>query len=295
MTITELPGHMAPAAGPIVDRPGVYEMTNEQYHADPVPGGSLSSTGARRLLAPSCPALFQHERTHGRPARKVFDFGSAAHMVVLGAGPELVRIGADEWRTNAVKAEVAEARERGAIPLKPADWDQVHAMAAAIRQHPVASRLFAPGSGRPEQSLFWVDQATGVWRRCRPDWLPYPTGGRLIVPDYKTTVSADPRSIEKSVYDYGYYQQDPWYVDGIRAVLGVEDVVMVFVFQEKTAPYLIHVVQLDPIAIRAGRRRNREAIAIYQQCTASGQWPGYSDRVEIVSLPAWAEKQENQQ
>ncbi|MEU1506479.1 PD-(D/E)XK nuclease-like domain-containing protein [Kitasatospora sp. NPDC005748] len=295
MTITSPAGAFtAPAAGPIVDRPGVYEMTNEEYHADPVPGGSLSSTGARRLLAPSCPARFQHERTHGRAPKKAFDFGTAAHMQVLGAGPELVRINADEWRTAAVKAKVAEARERGAIPLKPAEWDQVHAMAAAIRRHPVASRLFAPGSGLPEQSLFWVDQATAVWRRARLDWLPHPTGGRLIVPDYKTTVSADPRSIEKSVYDYGYYQQDPWYIDGVRAVLGVEEAVMVFVFQEKTAPYLISVVQLDPVAIRAGRRRNREAVATYQQCTATGQWPGYSDRVETVSLPPWAEKQENQ-
>ncbi|MFJ9448210.1 PD-(D/E)XK nuclease-like domain-containing protein [Kitasatospora sp. NPDC101235] len=293
MTVTELPGLSAPAAGPIITEPGIYDLTNAEYHADPVPGGSLSSTGARRLLAPSCPALFQHERTHGQKSRKVFDFGSAAHMTVLGAGPELVRIDADEWRTNAVKAQVAEVRERGAIPLKPAEWAQVHAMADAIRRHPVASRLFAPGSGQPEQSLFWVDQATGVWRRCRPDWLPYPTGGRLIVPDYKTCLSADPRSIERAVYDHGYYQQDPWYVDGIRAVLGVEDVVMVFVFQEKTAPYLIHIVQLDLVAIRAGRRRNREALAIYQQCTAAGQWPGYSDRVEIVSLPAWAEKQES--
>ncbi|MDH6709796.1 hypothetical protein P3T27_006545 [Kitasatospora sp. MAA19] len=293
MTVTELPGHFAPAAGPIVDRPGIYEMTNEQYHADPVPGGSLSSTGARRLLTPSCPALFQHERAHGQKRRRVFDFGTAAHLQVLGSGPELVEIKASNYRTAAAQAARDEAYDRGAVPLLPAEWEQVQAMAEAIRQHPVASRLFAPGSGLPEQSLFWVDQATGVWRRARPDWLPYPTGGRLIVPDYKTTVSADPRSIERSVYDYGYYQQDPWYVDGIRSVCGVEDVVMVFVFQEKTAPYLISVVQLDPVAIRAGRRRNREALSIYQACTASGQWPGYSDRVEIVSLPAWAEKQES--
>ncbi|MFD0347285.1 PD-(D/E)XK nuclease-like domain-containing protein [Kitasatospora aburaviensis] len=238
--------------------------------------------------------MFQYERVHGQAPRRTFDFGTAAHMQVLGAGPELLVIEADSYRTKAAQEDRDGARAEGLVPLLRAEFEQVQAMAEAIRQHPVASRLFAPGSGLPEQSLFWVDQATGVWRRCRPDWLPYPTGGRLIVPDYKTTVSADPRSIEKSVYDYGYYQQDPWYVDGIRSVLGVEDVVMVFVFQEKTAPYLINVVQLDPAAIRAGRRRNREAIALYANCNRTGQWPGYSDRVEIVSLPAWAEKQENQ-
>ncbi|MGW4695205.1 PD-(D/E)XK nuclease-like domain-containing protein [Kitasatospora cineracea] len=295
MTITELPGSSAPAAGPIITEPGIYDITNEQYHADPVPGGSLSSTGARRLLAPSCPALFRHEQLNGQKPKRVFEFGTAAHGEVTGSGPELVEIDADNYRTKAAQEQAAEARARGAVPLLPAELRQVKDMAAALRQHPVASRLFAPGSGLPERSLFWVDQATGVWRRARPDWLPYSTGGRLIVPDYKTCVSADPRSIEKAVYDHGYYQQDPWYIDGIRAVVGAESAVMVFVFQEKTAPYLINVVQLDPMAIRAGRRRNREAIATYQQCTRTGEWPGYSDRVDIVSLPAWAEKQENQQ
>lgn len=295
MTITELPGSSAPAAGPIITEPGIYDITNEQYHADPVPGGSLSSTGARKLLAPSCPALFRHEQLHGQKPKRVFEFGTAAHCLVTGSGPKLVKIDADNYRTKAAQEQAADARADGAVPLLPSEWRQVQDMAAALRQHPIASRLFAPGSGQAEQSLFWVDQATGVWRRCRPDWLPYPTGGRLIVPDYKTCVSADPRAIEKAVYDHGYYQQDPWYVDGIRAALGLENVVMVFVFQEKTAPYLINVVQLDPIAIRAGRRRNREAIAAYQQCTLTGEWPGYSDRVDIVSLPPWAEKQENQQ
>ncbi|TQF07543.1 hypothetical protein E6W39_24435 [Kitasatospora acidiphila] len=286
----------APAAGPIITEPGIYEMTNEQYHADPVPGGSLSSTGARRLLAPGCPALFRHEQLHGQKPRKVFDLGTAAHGLVLGTGPELVRIDADEWRTAKVKAEVAAARERGAIPLKPAEFEQVHRMAAAIRQHPVASALFSEDSGRPEQSLFWVDQATGVWRRARLDWLPTLGHGRLIIPDYKSCVSAAPESIAKSVLNYGYHQQDPWYVDAVRALgLGDDSTTFVFVFQEKTPPYLVNVVQLDQATRRIGRQRNRKALSIYRECLASDHWPGYSDQVEIVSLPAWAQDRQMQE
>ncbi|WP_246213597.1 PD-(D/E)XK nuclease-like domain-containing protein [Kitasatospora viridis] len=268
-------------------------MTNEQYHADPVPGGSLSSSGARKLLAPSCPALFRHEQLHGQKPRKVFDLGAAAHGLVLGAGPELARIDADEWRTAAVKAKVAAARERGAIPLRPAEYEQVQQMAAALRQHPIASALFAPGSGLPEQSLFWTDQATGVWRRARLDWLPTPSSGRrLIIPDYKTCASADPEAIAKSVLTYGYHQQDPWYVDAVRALgLGDESTTFVFVFQEKSAPYLVNVVQLDAVSRRLGRKLNRKAISLYRDCVTADRWPGYSDGIEIVSLPAWAQKQ----
>lgn len=38
-----------------ITEPGVYDLPAEVYHADPVEGGSLSSTGARKLLPPSCP------------------------------------------------------------------------------------------------------------------------------------------------------------------------------------------------------------------------------------------------
>ncbi|NUP24140.1 MAG: hypothetical protein HOZ81_50410 [Streptomyces sp.] len=297
MTITELPGAtVPPAAGPIITEPGIYDITNDRYHADPVPGGSLSSTGARKLLAPSCPALFRHEQLHGRPPKRVFDFGTAAHGLVLGSGPELVKIEADNYRTKAAQEAATEARFRGAVPLLPAEYRQVQEMAAALRQHPVAAALFNPDHGQPEKSLFWADRATGVWRRARLDWLPDQRSGRLIIPDYKTTVSAEPEAIARSVLNYGYHQQDPWYVDAVRALgLGDESTAFVFVFQEKSAPYLVTVVQLDQATRRIGRQRNRKAIALYRDCLAADRWPGYSDQVEIVSLPAWAQDRQMQE
>jgi len=42
---------MTAAVGGIqVTAPGVYDIPAEAYHADPVPGGSLSASGARDLL-----------------------------------------------------------------------------------------------------------------------------------------------------------------------------------------------------------------------------------------------------
>jgi hypothetical protein len=129
-----------------LSEPGVYDIPEDAYHRDPVPGGSLSASGAKKLLPPSCPALFHHELRNPEPPKRVFELGSAAHKLVLGSGPELVRIDADEWRTNAVKAEVAAARDRGAIPLKPAAYDAVHQMAAALRSHPSRRRCSPRGS-----------------------------------------------------------------------------------------------------------------------------------------------------
>lgn len=307
-----------------ITAPGVYEIPADVYHADPVPGGSLSSTGARQLLPPSCPALYRYERDHPPAPRRVFEIGHAAHKVVLGIGPELVRIDRDVWNTNAVKAEVAAVREAGGVPLKPDRYDQVHAMAAAIRAHPIASTLFQPGydntagnhGGRAEQSLFWQDAKTGVWLRARLDWLPNYTiaiaatngsrhAGRLIVPDYKTAESASPDDFDRAIYRYGYHIQAAHYLDGITALYpNLVPPTFVFAVQEKAAPYLVTVIQPTNVALRIGRDECVRAREIYRRCVESGQWPGYSgaramergessyaDDVELVGLPGWVENE----
>lgn len=271
---------------------GVFQMDESQYHADPIPGGSLSSSGARRLLPPGCPAKFRHEQLHGRKVTKPFEFGTAAHRLVLGVGPELVRIDHDSWRTAAAKDAAAEARERGAVPLLYADYTAVHAMAAALRAHPIARALFAPETGQPEQTLLWMDERTGAWLRARIDWLPNVSDRRTIVADYKTCITADPGKLEKVIYDHGYFQQDAWYREGVKAVhRGGADTSFVFVFQEKTAPYLVTVVELDALAVQIGAARNREAIDIWLRCRETGHWPGYSSEVESICLPRWVEQQ----
>lgn len=288
MTTTAQAGASAPAAGPApITEPGIYQMTNEEYHSHRY---ALSSSGARKLLPPLCPAIFRYEQDNPQPVKKVWDIGNAAHKLVLGNGPTLVQIDAEEWRTNKVKDEVADVRAAGNIPLKPSEYQQVHDMAAALRRHPVASLLFDPERGTPEQSLFWRDDRTGVMRRARLDWLPNPRTGRLIIPDYKTCRSANPEKLAKDIDEYGYHQQDDTYRSGAQA-LGIadDDAAFVFVCQEKTAPYVITVVEVTATSRRIGAARNRRALETFAECTASGYWPGYSDDVVPVALPGYAE------
>jgi hypothetical protein len=286
--VDEQPTLPPPAAPAEITEPGVYDMPAERYHRDPVAGGSLSSTGARKLLPPSCPALFAYDREHGQEPRDVFDFGSAAHLRVLGVGPELVEVDADNWLTKAAKQQRDEARERGAIPLLTKDLAVVDEMAAALAVHPFAGKLFAPGTGRAEQVLIWQDKDTGVRCRAMVDWLRHPTGGRFILPDYKTCASAAPAKVERSIADYGYHVQGAWNLAGCRA-LGLADDTAEFllVMQEKRAPYLVTVVQPDPTAMRMGAIRMRQALDLYAECTASGRWPGYADDVVLAELPPW--------
>lgn len=268
-------------------QPGLYDGVSEAvYHGDPIPGGSLSSGGARTLVK-YCPARFKWDIDNPQPYKKVFDFGTAAHCRVLGEGPELVLVDAVRWDTKAVKEEVAAIRAAGAVPLKRAELDQVEAMAAALRADPDAARLLEPGSGAAEQSGFWEDSSVGVWRRVRFDWLRH--DGQIV--DYKTARSCRPEDIEKTFYEHGYQQQQDWYEDAGQA-LGVADPdrPMQFVLQEKDPPYLVVVTTSDATARGIGRHLNDVALNTYRICRESGDWPGYLPN-PVTSLPAWVERQ----
>lgn len=267
----------------ITDFGVVTDLEEATYHAHP----ALSCSGAKKLLPPSCPAIFKWERDNPPEPKDVFDFGSAAHRMILGVGPDIVAIEASDWRTNAAKERREEIRTAGAIPILAADHERVVAMTKALYEHPLAAALLAR-TGLPEVSLFWTDEETGTPLRGRLDYLPDTDAGRVLVTDYKTCASANPDKFARAAADYGYHMQAPWYLDALTALNIAEDAAFLFIAQEKTAPYLVSVIELDSEALRIGRERNRTAIDTYVACCEADVWPAYTDDVALVSLPRWA-------
>lgn len=271
--------------------PGVYQLTAEEYHRDPVVGGSLSSTGARMLTPPRAPARFDYYRTHRRPEKRAFDFGHAVHSEVLGVGGEVVVLEFDNYNKNDARQQRDEAYAAGLVPLLAPEMERVKAATQAVRDHPVAGRLFAR-PGPVEQTLVWRDPLTGVMCRAMLDkQIP---GARLIVVDLKTTQSAEPGAVSKTVATYGYHQQGDFYLTGAET-LGLHngtEPAFVLVFVEVLPPHLVTVAQLDPNALVWGHRLNRQAIDIYCHCTATDRWPSYADDTVIsVDLPYWTVRQ----
>jgi hypothetical protein len=257
--------------------PGFYDDVDEaDYHAD---RDSLSHSGAKTIL--KAPALFRWEQEHAIYKRE-FDFGSAAHSLVLGAGPDIQVLEFKDRRTNAYKDAEAAAREAGKIPLLSKDYTVVEQMADQLTQHRLAAELLS--SGRPEVSAYAVDEETGVRRRCRYDWL-----SSVILTDYKSAVSSDPNAFRRKAADFGYHCQAGWYLDVAKA-LGHPAEAFAFIVQMKTEPYLVSVIELSPRAVERGRELNRRAIDIYADCMATGVWPGYApdDTFTTVDLPGWA-------
>lgn len=291
--IVDAPAAFLAARRPaVITEPGVYpELRFEDYVSDPVPGGSLSNSEAKHLMKPKgCPARFRWEKDHKRPTKKEFEIGSAAHALILGTGPALFELDAENMRTSKAKQEAEEARADGMIPLLPHEYRMVLDMAEAIQAHPVASVLLSPERGDVEQSLFWRDAPTGVMRRGRLDHLAHPTYSRTLLVDYKSCASADEDTCSKSLWSFGYAGQAATYTDGAIALgRASADAAYMIVFQEKTAPYLIHVFEVDAMAMEIARTQNREALETYAKCVAEDRWPGWEGDPDLLGMPAWIE------
>jgi len=267
-----------------------YGMPDEMYHGRT---DSLSYSGAKLLLPPGCPALFKWDRDNVRPSKTAWDIGHAFHTLVLGVGAEITIIEADSWRTKAAQTERQEAYDAGAVPVLRKDYGQLTGMAASVRAHPLACTLFDPANGTPEVSLFMRDDASGVNLRGRVDFLPHSRDGRMILPDLKSSISADPESFAKAAANYSYNLQSVFYQDLVTGLGLADEVVFVFVVVAKDPPYLVSVIQLDEEAERIGRALKQQAIEIYAECTATDTWPSYDPdpaggpQVSLVQMPRW--------
>ena len=119
-----------------ITKPGlVFDMDDETYHGDPVPGGSLSSTFAR-LLTSHVPVKADALRRNRKPT-KAMNLGKAAHATALGAGPQLI-VWEHDGRTKGGKAERAAAADvlatEAAVAVTQEERDRIIGMAEVLRR-----------------------------------------------------------------------------------------------------------------------------------------------------------------
>ena len=209
-------------------------------------------------------------------------------LEIFGIGPAVVPVDADSYRTKAAQEAAKEARAAGQVPLLPSEVEAVTAMAGAVRAHPIAGPLLDPQrGGKPEQSLFWVDDLTGVWRRSRLDWLPdhtraRPDGHRRLqdLPAADRAPSPAPSTTSATTC------RPPSTATASAARPGRRPGVRLRVPGDQPA-VPGHRRRARRHARRAAREANRVAIERYRDCTEAGVWPGYSDDDRTHQPPSW--------
>lgn len=262
--------------------PGIPE---DDYHADIVPDGSLSVSGAKLLLPPNCPAIYDWQRKH--PLRtKAMDLGTTVHGLVLGTGPDIAVLDYPDRRTKQYKEDEAAAIAASKVPMLAKDYREAEAIARAVTEHDTAGALLDGVDA--EVSMFWTCPDTGIWLRGRMDGHTQFYGMPAVV-DLKTTADASPAGFRKSLAKYGYYMQGPWYRQGLAACLGCspDDVDFVFIVIPTVPPYLPMLYRLTPSDDERGQLQGRKAREIYRDCTETGEWPSWSDQIEDLAMPAY--------
>lgn len=252
----------------------------EEYHRH----GSVSKSQLDQLA--KSPAHYLASLTTPRKETPAMRIGSLFHGLVLE--PERVKIAVApvcDKRTKEGKAtwEAFCLENAGAEIVTADEGEMLNGMAASIKAHPAASALLS-GDGIAEGSCFWFDERSGELCRCRPDFYRRDLG---IIVDLKTTDDASPEAFAKSIAKYGYHRQNAMYVDGVEAATGDFVKGFVFVVTEKSAPYCTAVYSLDMQGIEVGRDQYKRLLLDLADCKIAKKFPGYSDRIEVLSLPAW--------
>lgn len=267
---------------------GIHMIGAKEYHADPCPDPSLSSSIARILLAQSPRhAWMAHPRLNPAyvPEEKdAFDLGTVAHALILeGDESNFTVVDAKDWKSSAAQAAKASARAEGKTPILAHQLVNARAMASAVGDqldaHEAAVYL---DETKAEETLLWEED--GIWCRARLDLLSH---DRRHIFDLKSTSgSARPDTWERSLFAFGYDVQAGFYLRGVRRLFNLEATFR-FIVAETQPPYAVSVIALDEEALDLADRKVSRAINLWRACLKRDQWPGYALHTMTASAPPW--------
>jgi exodeoxyribonuclease VIII len=142
--------------------------------------------------------------------------------------------------------------------------------------------------GVSEQSLFWIDEETGLLCKCRPDHYNSTAGGVCLDLKFVKKGGAEIEQFKKDIVNYRYHVQAPWYRMGFMA-LGLPCERFVFGVVEKEPPYLIQCYNATPAMLEQGKMEAEQNLAQFAHCVKTDKWPGldYGEPVVDIDLPGW--------
>jgi hypothetical protein len=274
---------------PIISKPGFYpDVTCEQYFAEPCPAPALTNSGIQTLLS-SCPAKFAYQHPAiGQPPEKREEtvarrLGNLVHRLALGKGADYVISPHDAYRSAEAKAWRDEQLAAGVVPVKQAEFDQAHEMAARITE-----AIEAETRGRPYQTevvIAWQTNVAGftIWNRAMIDvWCP----DLHLALDVKKTRSAGDSAIDRAMAGYGYACQSSFYGDGISALHDSKERPRFgFLFVEDSEPFLPRYAECSEAFRTEAQSGTWRAATIFARCLQAGEWPGYQPHT--AQPPAW--------
>lgn len=163
--------------------------------------------------------------------------------------------------------------------LKLDEYNHCLAVAKSVRDDENAAPIIA--AAKREQTIEWVDEETLLPCKARLDLL---TDDAIV--DLKGVPSTDPRKLAFEVAKMAYHCQLAFYREGMRVLTGRNPNAKL-ICVEHAAPYDVAVVEVDEDGLYAGWEFVRKLLHRVAECRATKRWPGRSEEVYTLDLPAW--------
>lgn len=260
---------------------GVFDYTNEQYHASE--GLSRSNLWTFKSL----PFKFWYEKLSGQfeqPADKeAFILGDLIHALCLEPDTfydrYMVMPNIDKRTKSGKELYASVMLEAGNKTLvKPETMQLAHDMNYALMGNTTVCDLLR--GAKMEKSIYWKHEPTGLICKARPDvWQ-----GR-IVSDLKTTQDAGYRSFQLSAYKYGYFLQAAMIYEALKSI-GEPFHNFVNICVEKTKPHPVGLYMMDDEAVQFGIDMYHSLMERIYECFEKNIWPDYG--IQKLMIPNYA-------
>lgn len=265
----------------------VLDVTPAEYHTDPLPSPSLSSSIAHAIVSESpLHGWTLHPKFGGaaRGATKAKDGGSILHRLLLGRGAALAVIDAPDFRAKEAREQRDAAIAAGKVPVKLAELQQLSEVAGKIRD-----RCLAQGfafDGESEVAVGWYEQGEKGPVLCR-SMFDHVYMDRGVIYDVKRVSSANPRDCARHFVEYGY---DIAYTAYTRALAKLRPelegrIEMIYLYCETEPPYSVVPARPDGAFREIGAQRWSRAVALWERGLATGSWPGYCSGEPVTLSP----------
>lgn len=233
-------------------------------------------------------------RMRGKASTPAQEWGTAVHTAILEPDELDKRYAVDppqpddftgkKWRATTAYREArdAEVNRPGIEGVLSADQrEDLAQIQRRVAANKIGAQLHALDGMREASVFAWEDE---LWRKCRPDW--FIPAARMIV-DVKTAQDHRAGPFARACHRYGYHTSAAYYFDVMESA-GILVEHYVFLVVSADAPFEVATYTLDDDSIEQGRFEYRRALAEWRDCENLGQWPGGSNEIEEIRLPAYA-------
>lgn len=278
----------------------IKDMPFDEYHSI----DALSASGMR-LLARS--AWHYHNRVPMVPTRAMLN-GTLAHCAALEPGALSSRyvVVPEDAPKKPTKAQWAAKKpspesmlamewwlgfqktcgERELVSHE--DYGITQAQLIALQAEPEIAKLLSSGYG--EASVFWIDKATGVYCKARPDWV-HQTGSKTVkLLDLKAMADESPEGFARGAARLGYHRQRAHYMTGFQEGTGMQVEDFVFAVVSSAPPVLAVSYRMVDEVVQQGEEECAELRAIYAECRERNHWPAYTPDERMIDFPKWAKR-----